>query len=329
MNYKNFSDMSKIYYCFSFLILELGMTCCTNEQLEVKEPHNIELGLVPLADPFILVEGDTYYAYGTSSDDGIVVCKSKDLKKWTYAGLALNKDDSYGTKWFWAPEVYKIGEKYLMYYSSEEYICAATSDSPTGPFVQEEKKPMLSERAIDNTLFIDDDGIPYIFYVQADGGNHVLMAELEKDYKTIKMNTIRECIHVSQNWEDKAERVNEGPFVIKHNGIYYMTYSANAYWNPLYGIGCATTTNLKKGEWVKYPSNPILQKPGNLVGTGHHALFTDKDGVNRIVFHAHHDDLKVQPRCMYISTYFFQKGSNGIDSLIISPDYMIPEMYKE
>ena len=35
-------------------------------------------------------------------------------------------------------------------------------------------------------------------------------------------------------------RVNEGCFVIRRNGTYYMTYSANSYESPFYGIGCAT-----------------------------------------------------------------------------------------
>jgi len=53
-----------------------------------------------------------------------------------------------------------------MYYSAEEHICVAVSDSPLGPFRQEQYKPMIEgEKTIDNTLFVDDDGIPYLFYI--------------------------------------------------------------------------------------------------------------------------------------------------------------------
>ncbi len=41
---------------------------------------------LPLADPFILVENGTYYAYGTHSEDGIEVYTSKDLKTWQLHG---------------------------------------------------------------------------------------------------------------------------------------------------------------------------------------------------------------------------------------------------
>ena len=69
---------------------------------------------VPLADPFILLHDGTYYAYGTKAEHGIAVFESDDLQTWRQAsgraaeGLALHKDDVYGDRWFWAPEVYCI-----------------------------------------------------------------------------------------------------------------------------------------------------------------------------------------------------------------------------
>ena len=38
------------------------------------------------------------------------------------------------------------------------------------------------------------------------------------------------------------------------NGLYYMTYSANSYESPFYGIGCATASDLM-GTWTKYEEN--------------------------------------------------------------------------
>ena len=62
-----------------------------------------------------------------------------------------------------------------------------------------------------------------------------------------------------------------GSYILKHNGIYYMTYSANSYESPFYGVGCATATDIM-GEWAKYDENPLLQNPGGLVGVGHSAI---------------------------------------------------------
>ena len=104
--------------------------------------------VLPIADPYILFYNDTYYAYGTSRADGFEVYSSKDMKSWERSPrLALSKEDSYGDKWFWAPEVYYVGEdkKFYMFYSVEEHVCVATSDSPLGPFVQDNLKEIKEE----------------------------------------------------------------------------------------------------------------------------------------------------------------------------------------
>ena len=152
------------------------------------------------------------------------------------------------------------------------------------------------------------------------------MAELEEDLMTLKTETLHPCIHVSQEWEEVWPRVNEGAFVIKHEGVYYMTYSANSYESQFYGIGCATATDIM-GEWTKYDDNPLLQKPGNLVGVGHSSLFWDKDGDLRIVFHAHHDETNIHPRKMYIGRLGF-KPDGEVDKLYIEQEYEIPVLDK-
>ena len=77
-------------------------------------------GQILLADPCVLEDDGWYYIYGTHSDSGIVVYRSRDMLTWSdlcgnaKGGLALHKDDVWGEKWFWAPEVYKIGKRYFM-----------------------------------------------------------------------------------------------------------------------------------------------------------------------------------------------------------------------
>ena len=84
-------------------------------------------GQLLLADPFLLEAEGWYYVYGTHAADGIVVYRSKDLKSWSDRcgnaknALALHKDDVWGDKMFWAPEVYKVGDSYLMTYSCEAF----------------------------------------------------------------------------------------------------------------------------------------------------------------------------------------------------------------
>ncbi len=73
---------------------------------------------------------------------------------------------------------------------------------------------------------MDDDGTPYLSFVRFNDGNNVWIAELEKDLITLKKETMRPCIHVSQAWEEVWPRVNEG-----------FLYSQTQ-WNLLYDLFC-------------------------------------------------------------------------------------------
>lgn len=317
-------------YIVLFILLNIfSFSSCTDASAKkeniLKDPHK---NLLTLADPFILLYNNVYYAYGTGAEDGIEVMTSDNLINWEKAagskdGLALHKDNSYGDKWFWAPEVYYVNDKFYMYYSAEEHICVAVSDSPLGPFKQSVQKPMIEgEKTIDNSLFIDDNGKPYLFFDRFNDGLNIWVAELEDDLITLKKETMHQCIHVSQPWEEVWPRVNEGAFVIKHNGMYYMTYSANSYESPFYGIGCATATDIM-GEWTKYSNNPLLQKPGDLVGVGHSSMFKDKQDEWKIVFHAHQNKETIHPRNMFISAVSFEI-TDSVDQLFIDPNYITP-----
>lgn len=258
---------------------------------------------VPLADPYILLDGDTYYIYGTGAKDGIEYYTSKDLQTWERGGLALHKDNTTEEQWFWAPEVYYRNGKYYMYYSANEHLYVATADSPCGPFKQVGGRMMKSligdEKCIDSSVFQDEDGRLYCYFVRFTDGNCIWVCELENDGITPKQGTLKHCFSVSAPWEEKLGRVNEGPFMVKHKGTYFLTYSANDFRSHDYGVGYATSKS-PFGPWVKYEGNPIVQRTDGLYGTGHHSFFTDKQGKMRIVLHAHHSSTEVYPRGMYI-----------------------------
>jgi GH43 family beta-xylosidase len=265
-----------------------------------------EVSQVPLADPYILLEDGKYYAYGTHDASGIRCYSSDDLRTWKDEGQALNKANTTEQQWFWAPEVYHVNGHYIMYFSANEHLFAATADSPKGPFKQVGSYQMESligsEKCIDSHVFFDDNGKAYVFFVRFTDGNCIWQAELEDDYITPKAGTLKKCFAVSQTWENKMGRVNEGPNVLKVGKRYYLTYSGNDYRSQDYGVGYATSSNIASGSWTKYTSNPILCRFDDLVGTGHHSLFYDKEGILRIVFHAHESKEKVGNRLMYIGT---------------------------
>jgi beta-xylosidase len=303
------------------------MLVSLNSCAKSEKPEFVFKNPVPLGDPFIMLHDGKYYAYGTNGDKGIEVYTSDDLKEWTKeSDLALKSEDSWGGKWFWAPEVYYIKEKnkFFMYYSANEHICVATSDSPNGPFVQDVKEPMLpNEKAIDNSLYIDSDGKPYLFFDRFNDGLNIWVAKLQDDLKTIDTESMKPCIHVSQEWEKVWPRVNEGAFVVKHHELYYLTYSANSYESQSYGVGFATSKSVE-GPWVKYDKNPILQMPEDLVGVGHSAMFIDKEGKMKIVFHAHHSKESIHPRAMYIADVSFT--DDAVPVMTISKEIIRPKL---
>ncbi|MBE8714090.1 glycoside hydrolase family 43 protein [Sphingobacterium hungaricum] len=317
---------SMVYLIFILLLSNCGSEAGTDQPIEVKDTIKTD---VFFGDPFILLHENTYYAYGTAAEDGIEVLTSTDLINWERPNtkLALSKNDVWGDKWFWAPEVYFQKGKFYMYYTAEERICVATSDSPLGPFKQEVKEPMIAnEQCIDNSLFIDSDGKPYLYYDRFNDGLNIWVAELEEDLVTIKKGTEKKCIHVSQPWEEVWPRVNEGSFVIKQGNTYYMTYSANSYESQSYGIGFATADH-PTGPWTKFEGNPIYQNVKNLVGVGHSAIFKDKAGNLKKVFHAHNSSTNIHPRKMYITSVSFVKEGEKeimkIDENFISPKLLI------
>lgn len=322
--------MRKLFVKLVVLLALLQVFSCKSKDAEASPIDNStqESDKVPLGDPFIMLWEGKYYAYGTYSNDGIAVYVSNDLLTWEgTASLALHKDEVWADRWFWAPEVYAVNGKFYMYYSADEHICVATSDSPLGPFKQEIQKPMIAgEKCIDNSMFMDGNGKPYLFFDRFNDGLNVWVAELESNLIDIKPETMKKCINVSQTWEEVWPRVNEGPFVFKHNDKYYMTYSANSYESQFYGVGFATATS-PTGPWTKYEKNPVLQKPGNLVGVGHSAMFTDKEGKLRIVFHAHNNTSQIHPRHMYISTVTFE-NIGGQEILTIDKNYLTPVLKK-
>ncbi|MDR1810864.1 MAG: family 43 glycosylhydrolase [Prevotella sp.] len=272
------------------------------------------------ADPYVLKYNGKYYLYGTGGNDGIKVYQSNNAINWSEAagatnGYALHKNNVWGDYWFWAPEVYFINNKFYMFYTAEEHISVAESSSPLGPFTQTEaqKKPFhANTKEIDTHLFIDDDGKKYLYFVRVTDGNEIYVADLSSDLHSIVEATITKCFGANTSgWEaTNWGKVNEGPFILKHNGWYYLTYSANSYESPYYGVGYATSRT-PKGPWTKYSGNPILIGNSQIQGVGHHSFITLYEGCQYMIYHSHMSPGTVQPRKTCMDPYEFIPSGNS------------------
>ncbi len=289
------------------------------------------------ADPYILEYNGRWYLYCTTEnakpledersfntdndvEDGIFVYASYDLENWENLGLCLNKKDVIGEKWFWAPEVIYHNGRFYMTYSAEEHIAVAVSDRPEGPFVQNEKKWLREGKAIDGDFLVDDDGSVWLYFAKLDGGNKIFVAKLSDDLLSIEKEYENCLIEPEMPWETIDSIVAEGPFAIKHNGIYYLSYSANHTRNENYAVGYAVSKS-PTGPFTKYEGNPILSKNGKIKGTGHHSLAKVTDNEYICAFHCHsvHDDDpdNFKPRLVCLAPAKFEKTGNGTDVLKI------------
>ena len=149
---------------------------CSDRTPAISNPLDIDFG-----DPYVLLASDgRYYMYGTGIvKDGFCCYSSDNLADWEFEGQVYkaDKDTSWGTACFWAPEVYEKDGRYYMFYSAdwrenpgnelENFrIGVAVSDSPEGPFTDVSDRPLFDPGypVIDANVLADDDGRYYLYY---------------------------------------------------------------------------------------------------------------------------------------------------------------------
>ncbi len=264
------------------------------------------------ADPTIWVEDGKYYLTGTKGGDGapgFALLESRDLKNWSRPEgfsdqeyMILTKGDrTFGTRGFWAPQIFRANQMYYLTYTANEQTVLAESSSLKGPFRQKEVGPIDgSEKNIDSFVFKDDDGRYYLYHVRFNNGNYLWVAEFDIRTGKIKPETLSKCFNQTEPWEAtpnfESAPIMEGPTVLKMKGKYYLFYSANHFKNIDYAVGYAVADS-PFGPWVKYAGNPILHR--SIVGengSGHGDLFEGLNGQLYYVFHTHFDQQTISPR---------------------------------
>jgi beta-xylosidase len=279
-----------------------------------------------IGDPFVLKHEDKYYMYCTTNgEEGFRVWESGNLIDWSDKGLAFNpslQEEEWAIGDYWAPEVLFYDNQFYMTYSARDRIddiwkiAMAKSDIPLGPF-EDVQVPLIRRDypCIDGHIFIDDDGTPYLFYSTI---FQIYVQELSHLGLTPNKSPVF-CIEPSQSWE---EWINEGPFILKNNGTYYMMYSANRFYDVNYGIGYATSYSID-GPWEKYAYNPILSSnlDTQVSGPGHNSVTTSPDGTEMfIVYHTHtNPDKPSGDRQPNIDRMFFENDIINIDGPTRSP----------
>ncbi len=241
------------------------------------------------ADPTVLLYEGRYYLYPTTDCKGYDVFVSDDLVHWERRPKCYT--DARGG--VWAPDVFHHaqgdGKVYLCYTADDpaapatakpfaKLVGVAVADHPLGPFVD---RGVLVRGAIDGHFFRDDDGSLYLYYVLVPGFR--ITAQPMGDPLT-PAGEPREVLRPTAAWETRDGHVTEGPWMLKHRGVYYLMYSGSGAMGADYAIGYATAAS-PLGPFSRYEGNPIAQRGNGIFGPGHHCTVTGPDGGLWMIYH--------------------------------------------
>jgi GH43 family beta-xylosidase len=253
---------------FSLLFLGLAVQSCRSAD-PVKTFKN---PIIPMerqggADPAVLYYQGVFYYY-SSNNDGTVFT-STNLVDWSKGPVVLPDE----LKRVWAPEVYRHPEdgKFYMYYTQKYKIGVAVADRPDAMF---KNLGFIVIDAIDAHLFRDDDSRLYLYFTRTpDFSMHCV--PMKSPVET--GGPITKLFEISQDWEKHSFPINEGPWMLKHNGTYYLLYSGSNGQSRYYAIGCATAPT-PIGPFTKYPDNPVFQDLEHVSCAGHGSVTPDRAG---------------------------------------------------
>jgi GH43 family beta-xylosidase len=226
------------------------------------------------------------------------------------------EDDVFGP--FWAPEMYKVGNKWYIYTSCREInsdnpwdtkrllILQSKTEDPFDGF-EFASKPDVSIFAIDPTMTVID-GVPYICYSEVDSdGVQVLVIREMQDPVTFT-DKLAVIAKPTFDWElaegyTGNDAINEGAFFLKSGDKLFIIYSANGCWSDDYCLGALEFIGgelCDAKNWKKH-DQPIFVKGNGVYGPGHAAFFSSPDESE--VWCIYHCLLKSNPNRLEVDRY--------------------------
>lgn len=267
---------------------------------------------VDFPDPFVLLEGGTYYAFSTNAGARHVrAARSSDLTTWEELPDALPELP----KWAepnpeytltWAPSVIKRGAQYVLFFTTRhqasgfQCIGTATSLVPEGPYDPSgTSKALVCQAAppnfcgsIDPEPFYDATADKtYLLWKSDDNApacnkdSRLWAQELSKFTDEFASDSSPvELLKRDQAWESPLV---ENPSMIFEGGKYYLFYSANWWESASYAVGYAECPNGPRAACVKKTiSAPLFKSSGEALGPGGASFFFDATGRRFMAYHA-------------------------------------------
>lgn len=274
-----------------------------------------------LPDPTVIRADDGYfYLYATEDIRNLPIYRSRDLTDWQFVGTAFTDDTR--PQWnkkgnMWAPDINKIGDKYVLYYSKSEWggewtcgIGAATADRPEGPFTDHGPLFISSEIGVRNSIdqfYIEDNGHKYLFWGSFHG---IYGIELSDDGLSVKPGAVKKQV---------SGTFMEGTYIHKRGKYYYLFGSAGTCCEgarSTYRVTYGRSENLfgpyvdkKEQRLLDNHYEVMLHGDDTFVGTGHNAEFvTDDLGQDWILYHGYKKAEADDGRVVFLSRVDWKDG---------------------
>jgi beta-xylosidase len=265
------------------------------------EPSFVPVYRDNFPDPHVVLNGGEFIAYATNDGINLPMLVSRDLVNWSQvADAAGRRVDGMPAlaPWVeagrtWAPEVMKVGAKWLLYYTAHsrrrkvQCLGVASADSPKGPFRDQSTEPLVCQYdqggSIDANPFRDSDGKLYLYY-KSDGNavgktTYIWGQRLSDDGLKV-VGAAVPLIKDDAKWE---WRLVEAPSMVRSPAGHQLFYSAAFFgWDPnerlsRYATGYANCSG-PLGPCKDAPENPLLhsfndREAGCLSGPGHPGIF--------------------------------------------------------
>lgn len=286
------------------LVLSVGMAGCT--ALSSKSKDTVEKAVYAnpvinysLPDPTIIKGDDGYfYLYATEDIRNVPIHRSKNLLDWKLIGTAFtdstrpNFEPNGG---IWAPDINKIGNRYVLYYSMSvwggEWTCGigvATADKPEGPFTDQGMLFRSNGIGVQNSIdpfYIEEGDKKFLFWGSFRG---IYGIELSDDGLSVKKGSEKKQI---------AGTAYEGTYIHKRGNYYYLFASVGTCCE---GLKSTYTTVVGRSEHLFGPyanrtgetmmnnhHEVLIHKNDAFVGTGHNSeIVSDEKGNDWFFYHA-------------------------------------------
>ncbi len=260
------------------------------------------------ADPAPLVYNDTVFLYTSHDEDDAMGFKmfdwllytSTDMVNWTGHGAVASLDNFDWVPYdngAWAVQCIERNGKFYLYcpMPGGVGIGVLVADSPYGPFKDPIGKPLVknSNHDIDPTILIDDDGQAYMYW----GNPKVYYVKLNEDMVSYSGGIIQE--------PTTPKNYQEGPWVWKRNGHYYMAYASTCCPE---GIGYAMS-NSPTGPW-EYKGMIV---DASELTRGNHPGIIEYKGKSYCFGHSYDLLKKTTPK-------FYERRSVDMDEMVYNPD---------